>query len=90
MPNNETTEAGNGMAKVLLVDDGPTRVVFLRSGPGFRRVEVELLHRDHRAAVLPADTGIFPGNPVVTRGAFALELALDRAGGGDGGHGHAH
>jgi hypothetical protein len=39
--------------------------------------------------VLPATTDIFPGNPIVTHGAFALSLAL-QSDSGDAGHGHAH
>jgi hypothetical protein len=72
-----------------VVEDGPGKVLFLKSGSGFRRIEVPVLHQDHRVVVLPSSADIFPGNPVVTRGAFALKLAYDQAGGGShAGHNH--
>ena len=76
-----------------VTDDGPDRVVFLESGDGFRPIKVEILHQDHEVVVIPGTADIFPGNPIVTHGAFALGLALGSAalgGGGDQGHGHSH
>ncbi len=74
-----------------VVDDGPDKVLFLKSGDSFRKIPVEILYHDHEVVVLPASSDIFPGNPIVTHGALALSLALD-SGGSDptGGHGHAH
>ena len=75
-----------------VTDDGPDRVIFLKSGDTFSKVRVEVLHQDHRVVVIPGDADIFPGNPIVTKGAFALGLALGASDAGDSaaGHGHAH
>ena len=75
-----------------VTDDGPDKVVFLKSGDGFRPIKIEILHQDHEVVVIPGTADIFPGNPIVTHGAFALGLALGSAHGGgqDQGHGHSH
>ena len=75
-----------------VTDDGPDQVVFLQSGDSFTPIPVEVLHRDHEVVVLPGDSPIFPGNPIVVSGAFPLSLALHAKGGGDdsAGHGHSH
>jgi len=76
-----------------VVDDGPDKVLYLQSGDGFQPVPVEVLYQDHEVAVIPATADIFPGNPIVTRGAFALSLALKSSSGGaqlDSGCGHSH
>ena len=62
-----------------LVREGPERLVFLSSGGSYRRQPVRLLHEDREAIVVADDGAVFPGDPVVTSGAFALSLAL-RAG----------
>jgi hypothetical protein len=72
-----------------VVEEGAEQIVFLQSGDGFRKIKVEVLYQDHEVTVLPATTDIFPGNPIVTHGAFALSLAL-QTDSGDSGHGHAH
>ncbi|MFH2001581.1 MAG: hypothetical protein ABIK28_17995, partial [Planctomycetota bacterium] len=73
-----------------VVEDGADKIVFLQSGDGFKKIKVEVLYQDHEIAVLPATTNIFPGNPIVIHGAFALSLALQSDSGADAGHGHAH
>jgi len=74
-----------------VAEDGPDKVVFLQSGDHFRPVQVEILYQDDEVVVIPATADFFPGNPIVTHGAFALGLALKAAGGGaGGGHGHDH
>jgi multidrug efflux pump subunit AcrA (membrane-fusion protein) len=73
-----------------ITDDGPDKVVFLKSGDGFKPVKVEILHRDERVVVIPSTTNLFPGNPIVTHGAFPLGLALSAKRRAGSGHGHTH
>lgn len=73
-----------------VTEDGPDKVVFLKSGDHFHPVQVEVRYQDDEVAVIPGTADFFPGNPIVTHGAFALGLALKAAGGGGGGHGHDH
>jgi len=75
-----------------LVFRGAESLVLIEDGEGFREVVVRVEHRDARDAVVANDAAIFPGDRVVTRGAYALSLAL-RAGeqtGGDPHAGHSH
>jgi hypothetical protein len=70
---------------------GAAMMVLLEDGRSFRAVPVRLEHRDARLAVVAADGAIFPRDRVVTRGAYALSLALlaePAAGGGHAGHSH--
>jgi hypothetical protein len=71
---------------------GPEKVVFLRDGETFRSVPVHVEYEDEEVAVLANDGSLFPGDPVVTSGAFALGLALQVDGGGsaDPHAGHNH
>jgi hypothetical protein len=62
--------------RAALVTEGPEKVLLLRSGKGFRRQPVRLLHEDRETVVLEDDGAVFPGDPVVVSGAFALSLAL--------------
>jgi hypothetical protein len=72
-----------------VVDDGPDRVVFRQNGDAFDRIPVEIRYQDHEFVVVRATADIFPGNPIVTQGAFALSLALRARGDiGAGGTGH--
>ena len=75
-----------------ITEDGPNKIVFLKNGDLFTPVTVEVLYQDHEFVVLPYTSDIFPGNPVVTHGAFELGLALKASGsaGQDAGHGHSH
>jgi hypothetical protein len=65
-----------------VTDDGPRKIVFLQDGDTFRPVEVEIGYQDHEVAVIPINehTEMFPGDPVVLHGAFALGLALSSGG----------
>ncbi|MFH2000557.1 MAG: hypothetical protein ABIK28_12800 [Planctomycetota bacterium] len=63
-----------------VVDDGMDKIIFLKTGDGFQKINVEVLYQDHEVALLPASSDIFPGNPIVTRGAFPLSLALQSGG----------
>jgi multidrug efflux pump subunit AcrA (membrane-fusion protein) len=55
---------------------GAERIVFLRDGDGFISRPVHVEHEDDEVAVIANDGSLFPGDPVVMRGAFALGLAL--------------
>lgn len=61
-----------------VTEDGPNKVVFVQDGDSFRTVVVEIAYQDHEFAVIPINkrTTLFPGDPVVVRGAFPLGLAL--------------
>jgi hypothetical protein len=71
-----------------VVKDGLERVVFLRSGDGFRRQPVRIVHEDREAAVAADDGSLFPGDPVVVTGAFSIALALRAEGAETGEHKH--
>lgn len=77
-----------------VTEDGPDRIVFLQNGDTFKPVKVEVLYSDHEAVVVANNklTEIFPGDPVVHRGAFALGLALKVGSGAaiDPHAGHSH
>jgi hypothetical protein len=74
-----------------VIEEGAERFVLQKCGDGFTPIQVEVLYRDHEVAVLPSSSDIFPGNPIVTSGAFALSLALQSSESDDAGHhGHAH
>jgi multidrug efflux pump subunit AcrA (membrane-fusion protein) len=73
--------------------DGPHKVVFIQDGPTFRDVQVEIAYQDEEVAVIQAgkDTALFPGDPVVTSGAFSLGIALKSgAAKADAHAGHQH
>lgn len=72
-----------------VVDDGPDQVLFFKSGDSFKSVKVEILYQDHEVVVVPGTTSIFPGNPIVTQGAFALKMATQTDSASQG-HGHSH
>ncbi|MBU0755850.1 MAG: hypothetical protein KJ645_11970, partial [Planctomycetes bacterium] len=89
----ETLDKAYVLPTEAVVNDGADKVVFLRSGDEFLKIQVQVLYQDHEVAVLPATSNLFPGNPIVIRGAFALSLALrseSGAGGGDPHAGHSH
>jgi len=73
-----------------VIDDGPDKVVFLKSGDSFTKIGVEVLYQDHEVVVIPRTADFFPGNPIVTSGTLALGLALQTGPSADAGHGHAH
>lgn len=76
-----------------VTEDGAAKVVFVQDGNSFKRVEVEVSHQDEEHAVVPIDrhTMLFPDDPVATKGAFALSLALRaRTAPAADHHGHQH
>ncbi len=64
------------LPRAAVVADGPEKVVFLKSGAGFKKQHVRVLHEDSEFAFIAADGAVFPGDSVVKSGAFALHLAL--------------
>lgn len=76
-----------------VAEDGAETVVFVQDGGTFRSVPVELAYRNHEHAVVRINkhTALFPGDPVVVRGAFPLSLALKAGSGAVDPHaGHNH
>jgi hypothetical protein len=73
-------------------DDGPDKVVFVRSGDDFEPRKVVVLHQDFSTVVLdPKFSDLFPGDEVVVKGAFGLALALKVGNGAVDPHaGHNH
>jgi hypothetical protein len=75
-----------------IAQDGAGKVVYVQDGDSFRAVDVETVYQDHERVVIPINkrTELFPGDPVVMRGAFALSLALKDSGKIDPHAGHGH
>jgi multidrug efflux pump subunit AcrA (membrane-fusion protein) len=78
------------LPREAVATEGSERVVFLRSGQGFRRQPVHVVHEEREAAVIADDGALFPGDPVVVSGAFALSLALRASDPASTPKGHAH
>lgn len=73
-----------------VTDDGPDKVVFVKNGDTFESRRVVVQYQNVKTVVLdPKNSDLFPGDEVVTQGAFALSLAL-KAGSGNAGHDHGH
>lgn len=72
-----------------VVDFGSEKVIYVKKGTGFQRRKVVVAHRDDQVAVLGEGSDVFPEEPMVVKGAFALSLAL-RALGGDSAGADAH
>lgn len=76
-----------------VAEEGAEKVVFVQDGDSFKSAPVELAYRDHKHAVVRVNkhTALFPGDPVVVRGAFPLSLALKAGAGAVDPHaGHNH
>jgi len=74
-----------------VTDNGPERVVFVQDGNSFKPRPVHVEYEDDRVAVIANDGALFPGDPVVRTGAFALGLALQTGSGAVDPHaGHNH
>jgi hypothetical protein len=75
-----------------VTDDGPRKVVFLQDGDTFLTKPVYVEYEDDEVVVIANDGAIFPGDPVVLSGAFALGLALQTGSGAaaDPHAGHSH
>ncbi|MHC4597429.1 MAG: efflux RND transporter periplasmic adaptor subunit [Planctomycetota bacterium] len=76
------------LPKGAVVQEGPERIVFLRSGDGFKSQPVNVVHEDFKTAVVADDGTLFEGDPVVLTGAFPLCLALRASGAETGEHKH--
>jgi len=74
-----------------VTDDGPEKVVFMEDGDTFLAKPVHVEYADDQVVVIANDGSIFPGDPVVMTGAFALGLALQTGTGAVDPHaGHNH
>lgn len=76
--------AKDGVAK-----DGVDRVVYLRNGDSFKRTPVHVVYENAESVVVASGGALFPGDGIVTRGAFVLSVAMQQSSGG-GHHGHTH
>lgn len=72
-----------------VTEEGPERIVYVQDGDGYRAVPVHIEYRDDERVVLADDGALYPDDPVVIEGAYALGLALQKNA-GDGAHGHGH
>jgi len=76
-----------------IVTRGADQVIVVQEGRNWRQVPVHVEYLDARVAVIPVKNGgVFAGDRVVMRGAYALALALQAAAGGgvDPHAGHNH
>ncbi len=75
-----------------VVQDGAESIVFVKQGNAFTRKAVVEVYRDATRVVLASDGTLFPGDRVVTRGAYPLYLMFkNRTGGAIDPHaGHNH
>lgn len=74
-----------------ITEEGPETIVYVQDGSAYRAVPVHVEYRDDERVVLADDGSLYPDDPVVVEGAYALGLALQKkAGGGGHGHGHSH
>lgn len=75
-----------------VVQDGAESIVFVKQGNAFTRKAVVEVHRDATRVVLASDGTLFPGDRVVTRGAYPLYLMYKNRSGGtiDPHAGHNH
>ncbi len=76
-----------------IVTRGADQVIVVQEGRNWRQVPVRVEYLDARVAVVPVKNGgVFAGDRVVMRGAYALALALQAAAGGgvDPHAGHNH
>ena len=80
------------LPSAAVTDDGPDKVVFLQDGESFKTTKVVVRYQDDEVAVLDAKhSELFPGDSVVQRGAFGLNLALKAGSGAVDPHaGHNH
>ncbi len=74
-----------------IAEEGAKRFVFIQNGGNFEPIEVHVLYQDEELVVV-SNANIFPGDPIVQRGGFALGLALKSSEPSEGGdhHGHSH
>jgi len=77
-----------------IVEDGADRILYVEDGDTFRKAKIVVLHSNaDEAALDPKHSDLFPGDRYVSRGAFALHMAIlaaEGAGGVDPHAGHSH
>jgi cobalt-zinc-cadmium efflux system membrane fusion protein len=75
-----------------VVTRGADLVVVRQDGKTFTQVPVHVEYSDARVVVVAADGAVFPGDRIVTKGAYVVALALQAAAGGgvDPHAGHNH
>jgi multidrug efflux pump subunit AcrA (membrane-fusion protein) len=80
------------LPREAIAEEGADSVVFVENGDSFTPVKVTVLFSDDQVAVIGPKSGLFPGDPVVTRNAFGLALALNSGGSSavDPHAGHSH
>jgi len=75
-----------------VVREGAESFVLQQNGDLFQRVSVHVEYRDRDSAVIANDGSVFPGDTVVTSGAFQIHLAIKNQSGvgidPHAGHGH--
>ncbi len=59
-----------------VIDNGVDKVIFVKEGKDFIKRKVVVLFQDEEVVVLGEGSEVFPEEPMVTRGAFALNMAL--------------
>lgn len=75
-----------------ITTDGAREVVFVRKGLRFEPIEVELIHRDDRVAVIPINdrTRLTIDHHVAISGAYPLALTMKGRDRATSAHGHPH
>ncbi len=70
------------LPRTAVIDSGENRLIYIPHGAGFEPLEVVVLYRDDAVAVVARgeSSHLAPGEPVVVRGGYEIDLAL-RAGG---------
>ena len=61
-----------------------------RDGDTIKAIPVHVEYEDSEVVVVANDGAVYPGEPIVLEGAYALALALRDEGASAGGHGHGH
>ena len=59
-----------------ITKEGAERIVYVQNGNSFEPREVHVLYSDQFDVVIERDGSLFPGDMVVTSGAYQLHLAL--------------
>jgi len=59
-----------------IIKEGPVRIVYVQNGNSFEPHEVRVLYADQFDTVIERDGSLFPGDMVVTSGAYQIHLAM--------------
>ena len=75
-----------------VTESGPDRIVFLQDGDAFKPVPIIVAFEDNEVVVIPRskEVELFPGDAVVSTGAFELGLAMNSGDAVDPHAGHSH